>query len=220
MRNEFEGIDVSDGTKKRKTKQISRRRAIQGMGVAILAPLTPGCTSRDEDSGEETDPWTGMSFARLREQVDTVVVLMMENRSFDHYFGSLSLLEGRTDVEGLQSEMSNPHPDGEDVLVFPSEVFCLPDPPHSWDSSHAQFNDGANDQFVQQFSYRSPDYCQEAMGYWDRTVLSTFYTLADHYTLCDQWYSSLMSSTWPNRFYSHAAQNGGEAESGNQVSIG
>ena len=131
MRNKFEGIDVSDGIKKRKTKQISRRRAIQGMGVAILAPLTPGCTAKDEDSGEETDSWTGMSFARLREHIDTVVVLMMENRSFDHYFGSLSLLEGRTDVEGLRSEMSNPHPDGGDVLVFPSEVFCLPDPPHS-----------------------------------------------------------------------------------------
>jgi phospholipase C len=196
---------VSDSTKRRKPRTLTRRQALRGMGVAALGPLGVRCTTSDLGSKDEAC----LDFELIRKHVDTVVVLMMENRSFDHYLGSLTLLEGRDDVDGLTADMSNPHPDGSDIYVFPSEVYCLTDPPHSWDSSHAQFNDGANDQFVQQFSYRSPEYCHEAMGYWDRSVLTTFYTLADHYTVCDQWFSSLMSSTWPNRFYSHAAQNGG-----------
>jgi len=170
----------------------------------------------DRDGEPEDPPLT--DFDLLRERIDTVVVLMMENRSFDHYFGALTLEEGRTDVDGLTSDMSNPHPDGSDVSPMVSQVNCLHDPPHSWSASHAQFNEGRNDGFVTEFYARAPDLAHEAMAYFNRDKLPVFYALADTFTLCDQWFSSLMTSTQPNRFYFHCGQNQGVTN--NDVPVG
>jgi len=188
---------------KRKRPQFTRRTALKGVGAAAFLAAC------NNDKGEDTDVVPLEDFDLLRERIDTVVILMMENRSFDHYFGALTLEEGRTDVDGLTAEMSNPHPDGYDVFATRSEVNCLEDPPHGWDSSHVQFNNGANDGFVTEFYGRTAELAHEAMAYLDREQLSAFYTLADEFTLCDQWFSSLMTSTQPNRFYFHCAQNGG-----------
>ena len=184
--------------------RIDRRTALKGLGAtALLGVANPGC-GPDE-------PMPPLDFDLLRSRIDTVVMLMMENRSFDHYFGALSLAEGRSEVDGLQAGMSNPHPDGSTVEVYPGEVICLKDPPHSWNTSRAQFNEGANSGFVEQHYQRwgDPELAREVMGYFGRETLSTFYTLADHSVLCDRWFCSQMSSTWPNRFYAMAGQNGG-----------
>ncbi|MEC9465587.1 MAG: alkaline phosphatase family protein, partial [Myxococcota bacterium] len=140
-----------------------------------------------------------------------VVVVMMENRSFDHYLGSLSLTEGRTDIDGLTAEMQNPSPDGSPVFVYREDLACFGDPPHSWNSSHAQFNSGANNGFVKEYhSHGGGDGAHRAMCYLERDQLPVLYSLADQFTVCDQWYSSVMGPTWPNRFYSHGAQSSGE----------
>ena len=192
---------------------VDRRTALQGLGALLAgcasgAPSSPGSDYTVLDSGQSPAPEFGWEL--LRERIDTVVVLMMENRSFDHYLGALSLVEGRSDVAGLTEAMSNPHPDGTDVHVFPSGIYCLSDPPHSWGSSHDQWNLGANDGFVREFYDRHPEVAHEAMGFFDRDSLVALYHLADHYTVCDQWFSSVMSSTWPNRFYASCGQNGGQ----------
>jgi phospholipase C len=191
----------------------TRRDTLKGLGATAL--LTGCIPDEAPPDGKEdaSDTW-----ALVRSRIDTVVVIMMENRSFDHYFGSLTLNEGRTDVDGIAADMSNPHPDGRDIKVFRSQINCLHDPPHSWSESHDQFNFGANDGFVEAFYWRHPSVAEEAMGYLDRAQLSAFYELADAYTLCDQWFSSLMTSTQPNRFYFHCAQNGGVTN--NDVPIG
>jgi phospholipase C len=183
----------------------TRRHTLQGLGAAALWPLT-GCGKPGDDTGLDTRTLEDL----IREKVDTVVVLMFENRSFDHLMGALTLEEGRDDIDGLTADMSNPHPDGTEVVVYPAGVECLLDPPHSWNASHAQFNDGHNDGFVTEYYGRNPSGASEVMGYWNRDMIGALYPLADAYTLCDQWFCSLMSSTWPNRFYSHAATNGGE----------
>src|SRR6185503_14931193 len=79
--------------------------------------------------------------------IDTFVVLCMENRSFDHFLGSLRLLEGRS-IDGLTGAESNPAPDGSRVPVHVLDDFTPADPPHSWDASHAQWDNGRNDGFV------------------------------------------------------------------------
>ncbi len=197
---------------KRQRPQWSRRDALKGVGAsAILATACKG----DGDDGPNV---VLEDFDLLRERIDTVVVLMMENRSFDHYLGALSLLEGRTDIDGLTPEISNPHPDGSAVLPAQAQIDCLEDPPHSWTSSHAQFNDGANDGFVTEFYSREPDHVEEVMAYFTREDLPTLYTLVDEYTVCDRWFSSLMTSTQPNRFYFHCGQNNGVTN--NDVPIG
>ena len=184
----------------------TRRHTLQGLGAAALLPMA-AC---GKDGAEDTGPDNRTLEDLLREKIDTVVVLMFENRSFDHLMGALSLEEGHPDVDGLTADMSNPHPDGSEVVVTPATVECLTDPPHGWSSSHAQFNDGANDGFVTEYYPRNPDGVSEVMGYWNRDMIGALYPLADAYTLCDKWFCSLMTSTWPNRFYSHAATNGGE----------
>lgn len=199
---------------KRHRPTLNRRDTLKSLGAAAAATMSVGC---GKDSDEPAAPPLE-DFDLIRERIDTVVVLMMENRSFDHYFGALSLEEGRTDVDGLTAAISNPHPDGSDVAPFRSSTYCLADPPHSWTSSHEQFNGGANDGFVTEFYDREPAEAHEAMGYFNREDLPTLYTLSDHYALCDQWYASLMTSTQPNRFYLHCAQN--NAVTNNDVPIG
>ena len=191
---------------------LDRRAALKGLGALVAAACAPAGKGGAADSaGGDTGPPlpSGLSWELVRRRVDTVVVLCMENRSFDHVFGALSLVEGRAEVDGLAAEMSNPHPEGGEVAVFPTGIYCLSDPPHSWRSCHAQFNGGANDGFVREFYDRAPDFAPEAMGFWTREALPVSYALADAFVSFDRWFSPVMSSTWPNRFYLHCGQNGG-----------
>ncbi len=183
---------------------VDRRTALKGMGAVALL----GAAGCDGDGGDGPTG-EGIDFELLRQRIDTVVFVMMENRSFDHFLGALTLDEGRDDVEGLTLDHTNPHPDGYDVAPFKSAIHCLEDPPHSWTASHAQFKNGSNGGFVEVFHARDPEVAHEAMGYWTRAELPAYYTLSDHFVVCDHWFSSVMSSTWPNRFYATSAQNGG-----------
>ena len=82
--------------------------------------------------------------------------------------------------------------------------------PHSWWSSHEQWNEGANDGFVNMHHNRhGAEEAHRVMGYWTRDTLSTSYAIADAHCLCSRWFASLMTSTWPNRFYSLCGTSGG-----------
>ncbi|MEZ4264979.1 MAG: alkaline phosphatase family protein [Myxococcota bacterium] len=148
--------------------------------------------------------------------IDTLVIVQMENRSFDHYLGALSLLDGRSDVDGLTAAMLNPGLDGKPVGIrkLTAEHIIDPDPPHSHTRALQQWNDGANDGFVRVWEpllsaselAAKRDY---VMGYHTRETLPVTYALADGFTVCDRWFCSLLAPTWPNRFYSHAATSDG-----------
>jgi phospholipase C len=155
-----------------------------------------------------------LSPEELLAPINTIVVLCMENRSFDHYLGSLSLLEGLK-VDGLTGNESNPAPDGSQVQVFKLDNFTPADPPHSWDASHAQWNQGANDGFVIEHAGESE---AEVMGYHVREQLQAMYPLADASTICDRWFCSVLGPTWPNRFYLHGATSNGNQ--GNTPAVG
>ena len=145
--------------------------------------------------------------------IDTLVILQMENRSFDHVFGSLSLLEGRADVDGLAPGMSNPGPDGPvDIYPLGADFVTDPDPPHGNRSALQQLNDGAMDGFVD--AYRGRGATREVMGYYTRDELPVSYALADHFTLCHRWFASVLGPTWPNRYYSHCATSEGHLGNG------
>ena len=147
----------------------------------------------------------GLSPEELLAEIDTIVVLCMENRSFDHYLGSLSLLEGR-DINGLTGAESNPDPNGMPVSIFNMENFSPNDPPHNWDASHSQWNMGANDGFV---IAHAGSFQHEVMGYHVREQLAATYALADNFAICEAWHASVMGPTWPNRCYMHGATSNG-----------
>lgn len=181
-----------------------RRSILKGLAAATTAPFWPGCTPEQPGTGPQVNP------ATVQEAITHTVVLMMENRTFDHYFGSLSLLEGRDDVDGLVAGMSNPDFDGTPHEVHRADQWCVEDPPHGWNDTHAQWNEGANDGFVREHIDRwGQELARIPMQYWTREELPALYALADKYSLHDRWFQALLSSTWPNRFYSHAASNNG-----------
>jgi phospholipase C len=137
----------------------------------------------------------------------------MENRSFDHYLGSLQLVEGNTNVEGLDGTETNPDQNGDDVAVYEMDNFTPVDPPHGWSACHNQWDNGSNDGFVQaHFASNGDAVKQEVMGYHVRQHLPVHYALADAYTVCDHWFASLLGPTWPNRYYLHCATSNGRTD--------
>ena len=169
----------------------------------------------DSSTGDDGPPMsdcnatTDMSPQALLAGVEHIVVVMMENRSFDHMFGARALVEGLT-VDGLGGDESNADAMGMAHGVFPlTDPVVAFDPPHGWDASHAQWNGGANDGFVTEYADDGAPDPGEIMGYHVRETLPVSYTLADNYMLCERWFASVMGPTWPNRFHLHLGTSGG-----------
>jgi phospholipase C len=162
--------------------------------------------------------------ARLS-QIEHIVVVMLENRSFDHMLGYLSLPteeggKGRADVDGLKGPQVNvnmldgtPHAIHHlDYTKFKDET---EDPDHSGTSVDQQL---ANDNggFVENFAHISGQRAAAAheqppdpglvMGYFTAGELPVYDHLAAEYCVVDRWFSSVPGATWPNRLYSVAGQ--------------
>ncbi len=139
--------------------------------------------------------------------IDTFVVLMMENRSFDHYFG------WHPDADAKNAGLSYPDPAGTPVPTHhlpPDFQGCdHPDPAHGWDSGRHQLNHGRMDGFVQgDVAGTGSD--EFAAGYYLKDDIGFLPLAADAFTLYDRWFCSILASTYPNRHYQVSAQNGGQ----------
>lgn len=179
-------------------------------GPAVEPGPEPGSTGGDPPVAQSRCVEDlGLAPEELLSEIDTIVVLMMENRSFDHYFGSAAFLE-RWPVVGLTGQESNPNLAGEPISVFHLANRTPVDPPHGWDQCHAQWNFGANDGFVREHETTDPGSAREVMGFHIRADIPTFYRLAESYALCDHWFASVMGPTWPNRFYLHSGSSNGQ----------
>jgi phospholipase C len=126
-----------------------------------------------------------------------VVILMDENRAFDHYFGTLRGVRGFNDRNALQITNGTNifyQPTGSDYeLPFHNSLQCLTDLNHSWPVTHTTINNGKSDGWV-------PNKGTETMCYYDRSDLPYYYALADAFTICDEYHCSVLASTDPNRF--------------------
>ncbi|MCC6217227.1 MAG: alkaline phosphatase family protein [Polyangiaceae bacterium] len=136
--------------------------------------------------------------------VEHVFVMMMENRSFDHYFMKLPEY-GQPDVKVAPATYTNPDTAGSPVSWFHTSEYCVEDPDHGWEGSHVQFGDGKNDGFV---VTNDPDGAR-ALGYLDQTDLPFYYELANTYAISDSYFCSLLGPTWPNRMYLYAGSSYG-----------
>lgn len=136
--------------------------------------------------------------------LDHIVIVMQENRSFDHYFGRLPAA-GHKKVDGLPRKASNPDALGDPVKAFHSEQYCIEDVAHSWNKSHMQFDGGPNDGFV---TTNDPG-GERAMGYLDESDLPFYYGLAKTFAIGDRFFCSLLGPTFPNRFYFLSATSDG-----------
>jgi phospholipase C len=135
--------------------------------------------------------------------IDHIVVLMMENRSFDHYFGWMG------DIADATQHMTYKNAAGKDVsTIHHTELGAAstqgcghPDPGHGWDSGRVQMEKG--------FLAEGAGTDIFALTYFNQNELGFIHDAARAYTLYDQFHCSLMASTWPNRYYMWSGQSGG-----------
>ena len=144
----------------------------------------------------------------LLPQIRHIVVLMMENHSYDNYLG---MLRNRGEGFPLDSdgkpEVSNTGPGGEVIRAFqlPSTVQRAGVPSQSWRASHVQHGEGKCDGFVTSVRDLLTGADEQAgtaaigMGYWSEADLPFYYGLARTFPVADHWFSSCLGPTFPNR---------------------
>ncbi|WAS92843.1 phospholipase C [Nannocystis punicea] len=146
--------------------------------------------------------------------IDHIVVLMQENRSFDHYFQMLPV-RGQPEAEVAPVNFSNPGPEGAPVAIYHQTQPCFGNTNHSWDAVHEQIGGGKMDGFVSTNEGKGDDVIdvtlrgERAMGYYDEPDLPFYYWLANEFALGDHYFSSVPGPTWPNRMYLYAGSSYG-----------
>ncbi len=139
-------------------------------------------------------------------QIQHIVVLMMENRSFDQMLGWLKLTAGRGDVDGLDGTQSeNFNGRTFQPFRFRDRWTLRPDPDHSGDAIGDQLRNG----YVQCYARQNPQQPELVMGYFTDEDLPAYGSLARQFCVCDRWFASAPASTWPNRLWSLAGTAGG-----------
>jgi phospholipase C len=145
--------------------------------------------------------------------IDHVVILIQENRSFDHYFGSYRGVHGFADTSAAfqQPYPGNTSASPAGVLLpfhldtIKTDAACIHDISHDWVPQHQSWNNGAMDGFVTSRLTINGNAAPLAMGYYTRADLPYYYAIADSFTLCDNYFCSAMGPTDPNRLYTMAA---------------
>jgi len=145
--------------------------------------------------------------------VDHVVILMQENRSFDHYFGSYKGARGFSDASAAfrQPYPGNTSSSPTGVLLpfhldtTQTNAACTHDITHDWIPQHQSWDNGAMDGFVTSRLAINPNDAVLSMGYYNRGDLPYYYAVADAFTLCDNYCCSVIGPTDPNRLYAMAA---------------
>jgi phospholipase C len=142
------------------------------------------------------------------------VVLMMENRSFDHVLGALTKIHGRRDVDGIDDFVSYVDREGQvhvPARVSPARASSFyPDPAHNSRAVKRQLENGFLKAF--QDDYPQIENQVDIIGYLTRDDLPVTYFLADEFTICDRWFCSVPTGTVPNRLYAMAGHADGKRD--------
>lgn len=133
-------------------------------------------------------------------QIEHIVVLMLENRSFDHMLGYLSLEGGRQDVDGLTGNEVNFHDEQEFRPQRMASPIMNGDPCHEWECVREQL-DNDNGGFVSSYSRHVATDPEFVMHYFNAQNVPVYDHLAREFTICDRWFCSIPGPTQPNRAY-------------------
>jgi phospholipase C len=145
----------------------------------------------------------------MPDAIEHVVVLMMENHSFDQMLGSLAAELGLNGIDP-QKPRSNPdYPDTSRSITQASTPLTSIDldPAHEFDDVQRQLTDN-NTGFIKDFVMAHPN-CgdtekQQIMAYYEPGKLTVLHKLARNFAVCDAWFSSMPGPTWQNRFFVHS----------------
>jgi len=193
-----------------------RRRFLKmlGAGASAAAFTAPFATSIKRALAIAPNQRTGTIA-----DVEHIVILMQENRSFDHYFGTLRGVRGFGDPRAVklpsgQPVWNQPHGTGAVLPFRPTAADLglqfLEDLPHGWKDTHDAWNAGKYDGWV-------PSKGTSTMAYLTREDLPFHYALADAFTVCDAYYCSLLGPTDPNRYHMWTGWVGNDGKNGGPV---
>ena len=186
---------------------VDRRTFVKGAlgasGAVLLGAAGGAGAGRGRGRREPPEPPSGPDPPGAlpppaKSGIEHVIVVMMENRSFDHFLGWLPHADGK------QAGLSYADPQGTPQATFHQTQFngCgFTDPDHSYAGGRLQYNDGKMDGFLSDTANDT-----FAISYYtakDRPFMSR---LAQAYTTCDRYFCSILGPTYPNRFFQHAAQ--------------
>jgi len=152
--------------------------------------------------------------------VEHIVILMQENRSFDHYFGSLRGVRGFGDPRAVKLPSGDPvwkQPTGTGSALLPFRpsvpdlgLAFIEDTAHDWATTHEAWNGGKYDQWV-------PQKGTTTMAHYDRGDIPFQFALAEAFTVCDAYYCSLLGPTDPNRYHMWTGWTGNDGKNGGPV---
>ncbi|MGK3992379.1 phospholipase C [Sorangium sp. So ce1024] len=185
-------------------------------GAPVLFDVPAEMPQTAEPGGWPRDPMGPRyvtTAGTMPDKFDHVVVLMMENRSFDQVLGYLSRDLGRTDVNGLAPDGSPAAQDQYNEyngrVYRPQHItdtrwisMSTPGPAHEHDSVVSQMSDGMR-HFVSNYAKRvgdDPGKLRRIMDYYGAAELPTYAQLVNQFAICDHWFCSHVGPTWPNRF--------------------
>ncbi|MDE1005802.1 MAG: phospholipase C, phosphocholine-specific [Paraburkholderia fungorum] len=146
--------------------------------------------------------------------IQHIVVFMQENRAFDHYYGTLRGVRGFNDRMAITLPNGNavwkqPYPGNPDGYILPfhmdsttTSAMCADAPAMSYPTDIAMWNNGLYNAWN---TARAPGL---GMSYFTRTDLNFYYSLADAFTICDQYHCSVFTATNPNRLHLFSGSNG------------
>jgi phospholipase C len=202
---------------RRELLKLTTTTAVSGLASALLS----GCSS----GGGLLPGGPGPSTCAKLSDIEHVIIFIQENRSFDHYFGSYRGVRGFSD-----QSMAFQQPDPANTTIPPvgallpfhldtstTNAACTHDITHDWVPQHKSWDNGAMDGFV---SSRLPIDSNDAalsMGYYTRADLPYYYALADAFTICDNYFCSVMGPTDPNRLYTMAASLDPDGKNGGPI---
>src|SRR6266850_1469208 len=188
-------------------KRMTRRELLKAGAAATAATVGPALLPGSFRQLLATP----VPCAKLTD-IQKVVIFIQENRSFDHYFGSYRGVRGFADhsrafVQPDPANVTNP-PVGT-LLPFHldtsrTNAACTHDITHAWVPQHQSWNHGAMNGFVTS-RLSDANNAVLTMGYYTRGDLPFYYALADAFTICDNYFCSVIGPTDPNRLYSMAA---------------
>ncbi|MBS1850924.1 MAG: phospholipase C, phosphocholine-specific [Acidobacteria bacterium] len=191
------------------TSGLTRRRLLQGAAgltaAAAASALLPPHLRKVLAAGP--------SRQGTLKDIQHVIILMQENRSFDHYFGTMAGVRGFDDPDALKlpngrSVFYQPDSQTPDGYLLPfhldtrtSNAQKIPSTSHAWSVQHQAWNGGRMDQWLP--AHRKADGVNGpyVMGYHKREDLPFQFALAEAFTVCDAYFCSVMGPTWPNRMY-------------------
>ncbi len=176
------------------TPTLSRRGFLGGVGaVTAGALLTNSATAAAAPAlGHPQLPPPADS------GIEHIVVVMMENRSFDHYLGWLPGADGRQAGLAYRDRTGVRQPTHH---LTDFQGCAHPDPDHSYEGGRIELNNGRCDGWL--LAGQNDDF---ATGYYTGADLSFYGQAAPYWTACDSYFSATMAETYPNRFYQHSAQ--------------